>query len=161
MMTKIQGNRSPESTVPRELHMLLDGGQAHAPLAVAANDFPAQLRGVVPNGLPYSAWQILEHMRIAQRDILDFSRNEDGSYWPPDAEPPTAHSWESSLSDIREDTKAFEALIEAASEGKLLKPFPWGEGQNLLHEAFLIAAHMSYHTGELIVIRRLLVVWKK
>ncbi len=133
-------------------------------------DFPAKLRGVLPEGLPYSAWQIVEHMRIAQRDILDFSRNQDGtyqprkwpdSYWPDSPEPPSGHAWESAIHEIREDRKAFEALLTAADDAALIERFPWGDGQNLLHEAFLIAAHMSYHTGELIVLRRLLGAWKK
>jgi len=170
MTTKHELHSPLESVLRSELKMLLDGGQAHAPLAAAAKDFPAKLRGVVPDGLPYSAWQIVEHMRITQRDILDFSRNEDGSYkprkwpdsyWPESAEPPSAHSWESALHEIREDSKAFEGLLKAASDAKLVEPFAWGDGQNLLHEAFLIAAHTSYHTGELIVVRRLLGAWKK
>jgi hypothetical protein len=170
MTTKHEVKRTPETTLRSELQMLLDGGQAHASLAAAAKDFPAKLRGVVPESLPYSAWQIVDHMRIAQRDILDFSRNEDGkykprkwpdSYWPEDAEPPNTHSWESSLYEIREDRKAFESLLKAASDATLLEPFAWGDGQSLLHEAFLIAAHTSYHTGELIVVRRLLGAWKK
>jgi hypothetical protein len=153
-----------------ELTMLLDGGQAHAPFAAAVKDFPAKLRGVVPEGLPYSAWQIVEHMRIAQRDILDFSRNGDGSYvprkwpesyWPESPEPPNGHAWESAIHEIRENRKTFEDLLTGASDAQMIQPFAWGDGQNLLHEAFLIAAHMSYHTGELIVLRRLLGAWKK
>ncbi len=158
------------SAVRKELKMAMDGGQAHAPLAAAVKDFPAKLRGVVPEGLPYSAWQIIEHMRIAQRDILDFSRNGDGSYrprafpesyWPESAEPPSSHAWESCVFEIHEDGKAFDGLLKAASDETLVKRFPWGDGQTLLHEALLIAAHTSYHTGELIVLRRLLGAWKK
>jgi hypothetical protein len=153
-----------------ELEMLLDGGQAHATFAAAVADFPSQLRGVVPEDLPYSAWQIVEHMRIAQRDILDFSRNSDGlyvsrkwpdSYWPDSPEPPNGHAWQSAIHEIGDDRKAFEALLTDASDADLTMPFTWGDGQNLLHEAFLVAAHMSYHTGELIVVRRLLGAWKK
>jgi hypothetical protein len=170
MTTNWEENSSLRTVLHGELKMLLDGGQAHAPFAAAVKDFPANLRGVVPEGLPYSAWQIVEHMRIALRDILDFSRNEDGSYkprkwpesyWPESAEPPDADAWESCLLGIRKDSKAFEGLLKAAGDSKLVEPFDWGDGQNLLHEAFLIAAHTSYHTGELIIVRRLLGAWKK
>jgi len=154
----------------RELIALLDGGQAHATFEDAVKDFPAKLRGVVPEGLPYSAWQIVEHLRIAQRDILEFSDNADGSYkhmkwpddyWPKDAEPPDARAWDQSLEAIRADRKAFDKLVHGADDAELVKAFAWGEGQTLLREALLIADHSAYHTGELIVVRRLLGAWKK
>jgi len=154
----------------RELIALLDGGQAHATFEDAVNDFPVKLRGVVPEGLPYSAWQILEHLRIAQRDILEFSDNADGSYkhmkwpddyWPKDAEPPDARAWDQSLEAICADRKAFDKLVHGADDAELVKAFEWGEGQTLLREALLIADHSAYHTGELIVVRRLLGAWKK
>jgi uncharacterized damage-inducible protein DinB len=123
---------------------------------------------VVPEGLPYSAWQIVEHIRIAQRDILDFSRNGDGSYkprkwpqayWRKSASPPSAKAWGESIRQIRLDRKAFEALLKAAGDDGLTEPFAWGDGQTLLREALLIADHAAYHTGELIVLRRLLGAW--
>jgi uncharacterized damage-inducible protein DinB len=152
-----------------ELKKLLDGGQAHATFAAAVKDFPAKLRGVVPAGLPYSAWQIVEHIRIAQRDILDFSRNSDGSYqprqwpddyWPKGPAPSDEAAWEASLQALREDREAFEALLDATPDDQLTQPFAWGDGQTLLREALLIADHDAYHTGELIVLRRLLGAWK-
>src|ERR1700733_6771664 len=100
----------------KQLQALLDGGQAHATFDEAGKGFPAKLRGVVPEGLPYSGWQILEHIRITQRDILEFSSNTDGSYkelkwpeeyWPKSAEPPSAEAWEHSIEQIREDRTAF------------------------------------------------------
>lgn len=154
----------------KQLQVLLDGGQAHATLDDAVKDFSAQFRGTVPDNLPYSAWQILEHIRIAQRDILDFSNNADGSYkprkwpeayWPVNPQPPDVDSWEQSVHHVREDRKAFEKLLKAADDKELTAPFPWGDGhQSLLREAFLIADHTAYHTGELIVLRRLLGAWK-
>jgi uncharacterized damage-inducible protein DinB len=170
MTTKHEVADSLGSGLRSELAMLLQGGQAHATFDSAVKDFPASLRGVVPEGLPYSAWQILDHMRLAQRDILDYSRNGDGSYvprkWPESywlvsPEPPDSHAWESAIHEIGKDQKTFEALLTASSDAQLIEPFSWGDGQNLLHEAFLIAAHMSYHTGELIVLCRLLGAWKK
>jgi hypothetical protein len=153
----------------KQLQALLDGGQAHATFDDAVKDFPAKLRGTVPEGLPYSAWQILEHLRIAQRDILDFSNNSDGSYkprkwpeeyWPKSAEPHSADAWEHSVAQVHKDRKAFEALLRAADDEALVAPFAWGEGQSLLREALLIADHDAYHVGELIVLRRLLGAWK-
>lgn len=152
----------------KELLALLDGGQAHARLEDAVKDFPEHLRGVVPDNLPYSAWQLLEHLRIAQRDILEFSDPPEGGYkhlvwpkdyWPKETVPPSAESWTESHNAIHEDRKRFEALL--TREGAdLYTPFPWGEGQNLLREALLVADHNSYHTGELIVLRRVLGIWK-
>jgi hypothetical protein len=153
----------------REVIALLDGGHAHAKFDDAVKDFPSELRGVIPKGLPYSAWQIVEHLRIAQRDILDFSDNSDGSYksmkwpddyWPKAAGPADENAWEASLKRIRDDRKTFDKLLHNANDEELVKAFKWGNGQNLLHEALLIADHNAYHTGELIVVRRLLGAWK-
>jgi hypothetical protein len=170
MTTKHEVPESLGSGLRDELKKLLDGGQAHATFEAAVKDFPATLRGVVPEGLPYSAWQIVEHIRIAQRDILDFSDNADGSYkprkwpdtyWPESPEPPGDDAWDSSIKQMHADRAAFEKLLEASSDALLVVPFDWGSGQTLLREALLIADHDAYHTGELIILRRLLGAWKK
>jgi hypothetical protein len=157
-------------TLRKELTALLDGGHAHATLADAVKDFPAKLRGVVPQGLPYSAWQIVEHIRIAQKDMLEFSGNPDGSYeerkwpddyWPQSAEPPSDGAWEQSIAAITRDRKAFDALLDGASDADLVKPFAWGKEQSLLKETLQLADHNAYHVGELIVLRRLLGAWHK
>src|SRR3984885_2197023 len=154
----------------KQLQALLDGGQAHATFDEAVKDFPARLRGVVPEGLPYSGWQILEHIRITQRDILDFSNNTDGSYkelkwpeeyWPKSAGPKNDAAWEQSIAQIRDDRKAFEKLLKSADDAELVAPFAWGDGQNLLRQALLLADHDAYHLGELVVVRRLVGAWKK
>ncbi len=161
--------RSLGGELRQQLKALLDGGQAHASFEQAVKDMPAKLQGVVPEGAPYSAWQLLEHIRLAQRDILDFSRNDDGSYrelkwpdeyWPKDPEPPNAHAWQKSVDEIREDRKTFEKLMDSVDDSNLIKPFAWGKGQNLLREALLIADHEAYHVGELVLLRRLLGAWK-
>jgi len=161
--------RSLGGELRKQLKDLLDGGQAHATFEQAVKDMPVKLQGVVAEGLPYSAWQILEHIRIAQRDILDFSRNDDGNYremkwpegyWPKDPAPPGADSWQKSIDQIRGDRKTFEKLIDSVDDMNLIRPFPWGSGQNLLREALLIADHEAYHVGELVLLRRLLGVWK-
>lgn len=149
-----------------QLEALLHGGQAHAGFAAAVEAMPAELQGIVPESLPYSAWQILEHLRIAQRDILDFSTNADGkgyvhrewpaSYWPKESAPPDPDAWQRTVDAIDADLESFLRLLRT---GDLTTPFAWGEGQNLLREALLIADHSAYHVGELIVIRRLLGAW--
>ncbi len=150
----------------KRITALLDGGQAHVKLDDVIDAVPRDKRGVVPSGLPYSAWQLVEHLRIAQRDILDFSRNADGSYkpmewpkayWPAEAAPPDPGAWERTVRQIAEDRQGFEELL---AEGDLIEPFVWGEGQNLLREALLIADHAAYHTAELVVLLRLMGAWK-
>ena len=155
-----------EQELKAQLKALLDGGQAPAKLDDAVADVPFTSQGKVPAGLPYSPWQLLEHIRIAQRDILEFSDNADGSYkpmkwpddyWPKEPAPPDETAWDKSVAAMRADRAAFEKLLK---ERDLVEPFPWGDGQNLLREALLIADHEAYHTGELIVARRLLGAWK-
>lgn len=152
----------------KQLLAMLRGGQAHVELESAVRDFPPGDRGRVPDALPYSAWQILEHLRITQRDILDFSAPPTGGYhglawpddyWPKSPVPPTANDWDRTLASIRSDREKFEALLTRPNVD-LYKPFLWGSGQNLLREALLIADHNAYHLGELVVVRRLLGNWK-
>jgi hypothetical protein len=162
-------SQEKDASVKSELIKMLDGSQAHATFDDAVANFPAALRGVVPPALPYSAWQIVEHIRIAQHDILTFSDNEGGGYkpmqwpadyWPKEPAPPTEAAWNESVAAVLRDRKSFEALIEATDDAGLVMPFPWGEGQTLFREALLIIDHAGYHTGELIVLRRLLGCWK-
>lgn len=166
-----ESEKSVEAGLRRQLKALLDGGQAHATFEAAVKEFPERLRGVVPEGLPYSGWQILEHIRIAQRDLLEYSDNADGgyrplqwpeAYWPKEAAPPSVEAWERSVEQVRKDRGAFEALLAAADGAALVRPFAWAEeGQSLLREALLMADHAAYHTGEMVVLRRLLGAWKE
>ena len=151
----------------KQLLALLDGGQAHATFAAAVESLPSELRGVVPEGLPHSAWQIVEHLRIAQKDILDFSDPPatgyqhlkwPDAYWPQSPVPPTPDDWEEAISTTEADLESFKTLL-TRPEADLYVPFAWGKGQNLLREALLIADHNAYHTAELIVLRRLLGCW--
>ena len=153
----------------KQLLALLKGRQAHADFDAAIKDFPAHLRGTIVDNLPYSAWQLLEHLRITQRDILNFSAPPTGGYhainwpddyWPKSPTPPSASSWDHSIAAIRSDLAKFEALLQKPGVD-LYKPFRWGDGQNLLREALLIADHTAYHLGELVVLRRLLGAWNK
>jgi hypothetical protein len=159
---------SVDEELRAQLVALLDKGQAHATFEDAVKDFPVELRGVVPEGLPYSAWQILEHIRIAQKDILDFSAPPTGgyhamkwpeAYWPKEKAPESAEGWDRSAAAVQADREKFKKLILKPGVD-LAKPFLWGTGQNLLREALLIADHNAYHVGELIVLRRLLGAWK-
>ena len=159
---------SDTSPVVKQILALLQGGQAHATFEDAVAAFPAALRGVVPEKLPYSAWQLVEHLRITQRDILDFSDPPAGgyqhqkwpeAYWPKSPEPPSAKAWDGAVAAIAADGKSFAALL-TRPEVDLHTPFAWGEGQTLLREALLIADHNAYHVGELVVLRRLLGIWK-
>ena len=154
---------------PLRAHVLelLHGGHAHVNFEDAVRDLPARLRGKVPRGLPYSAWQLVEHMRLTQEDILFFSRNYDGTYespewpegyWPSAEAPPDDEDWDKSIAAFRADRAAFEALISEAKQD-LFAAFPWGEGQTLLREALLIADHTSYHLGQLVAVRRLVGAW--
>jgi hypothetical protein len=168
-MAKAEAKKTPSESeeLRTQLVALLDGGQGHVTFADAVADFPAKLRGVVPAGAAHSAWQVLEHIRIAQRDILDFSAPPTGGYqamewpadyWPKDAKPGPG-AWERSVAAVKADCDKFKALIVKPGTD-LARPFRWGTGQNLLREALLIADHIAYHVGELLVLRRLLGAWK-
>ena len=152
----------------KQLLALLKGGQAHVTFDDAVADFPAELRGKVPDRLPYSAWQLVEHLRITQRDILNFSAPPTGGYhsiqwpddyWPKTPQPPSSAAWDASIIAIHTDLDAFITLI-LNPLADLSKPFRWGDGQTLFREALLIADHMAYHLGEMVVLRRLLGVWR-
>ncbi len=146
---------------------LLKGGNAHVGLDDALDDFPPKLRGVKPKGAPHTAWQLLEHMRIAAWDILEFSRNPkhvspgwpDG-YWPPTEKPPSDAAWKKSIASIKKDVGAMAKLV-ADAKTDLYAKIPHGAGQNILREALLIADHNSYHLGQLVLLRRLLGAWDK
>jgi hypothetical protein len=145
---------------------LLHGGHAHADLDSALADFPAKLRGKKPKGAQHTAWQLLEHIRIATWDILEFSRNAKHvspkwpeGYWPKTEAPPSAAAWNTSIRQARAFQKAMEKLVASKKSG-LFKPIPHGTGQTLLREALLVADHNAYHIGQLVLLRRLLGAWK-
>lgn len=154
--------------IHKQLLALLKGGNAHAEFDEVIKDFPADKRGVKPAGLPYSAWQLLEHIRITQHDILSFSKNFDGQYrspkwpdeyWPKSPDPPNAKAWDLAVQQFKADRKEFEELLQDP-KCSLEQPFAWGEGQNLLREALLIADHTAYHLGEIVTVRRILGIWR-
>ena len=145
---------------------LLKGGNAHVKFDEVVKDFPENLRGKKPQGQPHTAWRLLEHMRLAQWDIVEFSRSAkhvspefpDG-YWPEGDTPPSTAAWEKSVKQFRADLKGMQDLV-ADPKTDLYARIPWGDGQTVLREALLVADHNAYHLGELLMIRRLLGAWK-
>jgi hypothetical protein len=145
----------------------LGWAEAHMSLDDAVADLAPPLRARVPTGLPYSAWQLLEHIRITQHDILDFCRNPDyeeiawpDAYWPKSPAPPSDGAWAESARRIREDRSALEALARDPAID-LAARIPHGTGQTYLREILLVIDHTAFHLGELIVVRRLLGAWPR
>ena len=148
------------------LQFLLKGGGAHVSFEAAVKGVPAGARGKRPKGAAHSLWEILEHVRIAQWDILEFSRNAEHvspewpvGYWPKTKAPPTAAAWTKSVRAFTADLEAMCALV-AADSTDLFAKIPHGTGQTILREALLVADHNAYHAGEMVTVRRLLGVWK-
>ncbi len=144
---------------------LLRGGGAHLNFDAAVADLPAELRGAKPAGQPHTPWRLLEHLRIAQWDILEFSRDArhvsppfPAGYWPAGDAPPDAAAWDRSAAAFRADLKAMQDLV-ADPATDLFAPIPHGEGQTVLREALLVADHNAYHLGQLVLLRRLLGAW--
>jgi hypothetical protein len=125
-----------------------------------------ELRGKKPAKFPHSPWMLLEHMRIAQRDILEFSRNPKyvapdwpAAYWPKTQSPPSAASWNKSVQEFRRDLKAMQRMV-ANPKTDLFARIPWGDGQTILREALLVADHNAYHLAQLVDVRRMLGSWE-
>lgn len=144
---------------------LLGGGSAHVDFDSAVEGFSAPLRGRRVPGVPYTAWSLLEHMRIAQWDMLEFSRNPKHvsppfpqGYWPAEDAPPDEEAWKRSLKSFRADLAAMCALVEDPASD-LFTPFAHGEGQTLLSEALQLADHNAYHIGQLVLLLRFLGAW--
>jgi DinB family protein len=144
---------------------LLAGRGAHVDWKASFKGVPPKMRGVRPKGLPYSLWELLEHMRIAQWDILEFSRDAKHvspewpkGYWPATPAPPSAKAWDKSLEAFSRDLAQMEKLV-ASPKTDLFAKIPHGEGQTVLREALLVADHNSYHLGQVLTVRRLLGIW--
>ena len=150
----------------KHLVFLLTKGGAHATFEEAVKDVPAAARGKVPEGAAHSLWDLMEHMRIAQGDILQFSTDAKykspkfpKGYWPKTSAPPNAKAWDKCIKDFLADRDAMVKLIEKKSTD-LFAEIPHGEGQTILREVMLVADHNSYTVGEIVITRRLLGVWK-
>jgi hypothetical protein len=144
---------------------LLNKGNAHVSLDEALAGIPFDLLGKKIAGLPYTIWQLAVHIRITQWDILEFSRDgnykspewPDG-YWPSEIKPASKDEWENCVSQIKSDRASFIKLLSASKD--IYKPFDYGSGQSLLKEALVLADHNSYHTGQIIALRRMLHNWE-
>jgi hypothetical protein len=153
----------PETvSLRKHLAEMLNMKGAHLNLKEALADFPADKRGVKPPGAPHTAWQLLEHMRFAQEDILDFSRNPKyhekkwpDDYWPAAEAPPSEVAWNKSVKQFEKDLAEMQDLI-ADTKHDLLSKIPHGTGQTLLREALLVADHNSYHLGQIVYLRKTL-----
>ncbi len=149
----------------KHLADLLRERSSHSTVDEAAGGFPADRRGTVPPGLPYSAWMVLEHIRTVQWDFLDFCRDAkhvspawpDG-YWPKDPAPPDEGAWERSIASLKADLEAMAALVEDPATD-LLESRPWMDGWTILREVMLSIDHLAYHLGEIVIIRRALGAW--
>jgi uncharacterized damage-inducible protein DinB len=148
-----------------QLATLLDWKEAHAGFDKSVDALPPELQGRVPQGFAHSAWQLLEHMRIAQADILDFSVNAKyvhrkwpDEYWPVQPSPPDGDAWDRSLAAYRADREALKALARNPAID-LFAGIPHGDGQTYLREILLVADHTSHHVGQLIALRRALGSW--
>ena len=156
-----------DQQIRQQIAKALDWGEAHADFRAVVDDFPEDLRGDVPPGFPHSAWELLEHMRIALWDILEFTKDArhksppwpDG-YWPPLRTPPQEEAWQQSVRSFVDLVEEMRGLI-LDRHRPLLEPLPRGQGQTLMREALLVADHNSYHLGQLVQLRKALKAWKK
>jgi hypothetical protein len=156
----------PDDRQLREhLKKLLDWGDAHVGFDRAVKGIPPRLRGVVPEGLEHSAWQLVEHIRLAQADILEFCVNPKykektwpDDYWPSGAAPKDAAAWTASIAACRRDVKAVQRLAGDRTID-LFAAIPHGDGQTYLREILLVADHTSYHVGQIVLVRRALGIW--
>ena len=156
---------APDLALRQHVLYLLDGGGAHATFDQVVAGLPAKLRGRKPGGYPHTPWMLLEHMRIAQWDILEFSRNPKhqspnwpAGYWPKGEAPPSSAAWNKSIQSFRKNLKAMQQLVKNPKTD-LFARIPWGDGQTILREALLVADHNAYHLGQLVDVRRWLGAW--
>jgi hypothetical protein len=154
-----------DQVVRDQLLALLRGGNAHMRFEEAIAGFPADQFNVKPAHVPYTPWHILEHMRLAQWDILEFIRNPDhvspswpAGYWPQPAEEADREQWEETISQFRADLAALCALVEDAGTD-LYRPIPHAPGYTIFREILLVADHNSYHIGEFAVLRQVMATW--
>jgi DinB family protein len=155
-----------EKSLREHLLNILSGHGAHVDWKATFDGIPPKMRGVRPSGLPHSLWELLEHMRIAQWDILEFSRDArhvspewPAGYWPATPAPLSAQAWKKSLKSFEKDLASMKRLV-ASAKTDLFAKIPHGTGQTILREALLVADHNSYHLGQALTVRRILGIWK-
>src|SRR5438046_6972425 len=156
----------PDRSLRDHLVALLGEGHAHVPFKDAIADWPAELRGTKPPGQPFTPWRLLEHIRISQWDIVEFTKSAKhispkwpAGYWPASDAPPDAGAWDKSVAQVKRDLQAMRRLVRDPATD-LFARLPHGTGQTVLREAPVLADHNAYHLGQLVLIRRLLGAWK-
>ena len=158
----------PNHDQPLRDHLLelLKGGHAHLTFEKALADLPADLRGRKAPGLPHTIWQLLEHLRLAQWDIVEFSRDANHvspswpeGYWPKTEAPPDAAAWDRCLESFHRDLQTMRDLV-ADPKTDLYARLPWGDGQTVLREAMMLADHNAYHLGQIVSVRQALGAWE-
>jgi DinB superfamily len=164
---KVQRTANSDRALRQQLVDLLESGGAHATYEAVVKDFPAELRGRKPDGFPHTPWMLLEHLRMAQWDILEFSRNSKHAspkwpegYWPKTQAPPNAVAWNKSIQQFLKDLRAMQDLV-ANPKTDLYARILWGDGQTILRQALLLADHNAYHVAQLIDVRRLVGAWEE
>src|SRR5271156_4493989 len=152
--------KSNDQSLREHLIYLVEGGGAHAKFNDVVEDFPSNLRGTKPDNFPHTAWMLLEHMRLAQWDILEFCRNSKHvspkwpeGYWPASEAPPNEKAWIASPAAFKKDLRTLERLV-ASRKVNLYARIPWGDGQTILREILLVADHNAYHLGQLVMLRK-------
>jgi hypothetical protein len=162
---KSNSAKGADGVLREQLAALLKGGGAHVHFMDALENFPERKRGTYVKGLPHTGWQLLEHVRIAQWDILEFSRNAKhvspdfpGGYWPKTPVPPNDAAWEESVKAFERDLAEMVKLV-GNPKTDLYARIPHGSGQNILREALVLADHNSYHLGQLVYLRRSIGAW--
>jgi len=156
----------PHRSIRDHLVELLEGGHAHVTFEDAIAAWPPQLRGAKPSGQPFTPWRLLEHIRISQWDIVEFTKSAKhvspewpSGYWPASDAPSDAAAWDQSLAQVERDRRAMQRLVRDPGTD-LFARISHGTGQTVLREALVLADHNSYHLGQLVLLRRLLGAWK-
>ncbi len=157
----------PDRSLRDHLVALLGEGHAHVPFKDAIADWPAELRGTKPPGQPFTPWRLLEHIRISQWDIVEFTKSAKhvspkwpAGYWPASDAPPDPAAWDKSVAQVERDLREMERLVRDPKID-LYARIPHGTGQTVLREALVLADHNAYHVGQLVLLRRLLGAWKE
>ncbi|HEY3886116.1 MAG TPA: DinB family protein [Vicinamibacterales bacterium] len=156
-----------DTAIRDHVRQLLDWKDAHVGFDAAVAGVPAAMRGAMATGAPHSIWQLVEHIRITQHDILEFCRNPayrsmkwPDDYWPPTPAPPADPAWTESLSHVRADRAALQRMASDPATA-LTARVPHGSGQTYLREFLLVADHTAYHVGQIVIVRRLLGAWSR
>jgi len=160
-----RAGHGPDRELREQVVYLLKGGGAHVHFMDALDDFPPAKYGTFAVGLPHTGWQLLEHARLAQWDILEFSRNPKhvsppfpAGYWPKTPTPASEKEWEDSVAAFQRDLQAMVRLVQSPKTDLFAK-IPHGQGQCILREALVLADHNAYHLGQLVNLRRALGAW--